>query len=50
VFVPVDYFKQVTVRARVSEIPFVPPRTFICETSKEGVRVFRLEDASQNGE
>jgi len=48
VFVPISYFKQVTVRARVSEIPFNPPRRFVCESSPEGVRVFRLEDGSQN--
>jgi hypothetical protein len=44
VFVPVDYYKQVSVRARVSQAEFEPPRRFICQTSKEGVRVFRVKE------
>jgi hypothetical protein len=44
VFVPVDYYKQVSVRARVSQAEFEPPRRFICQTSKDGVRVFRVKE------
>lgn len=45
VFVPREFFKQVTVRVRVSEMRFDPPRSFICQTKPDGVRIYRVKEA-----